>query len=196
MLFDLSTPLSFCVFHLIWFLCLQVHLVWWWATLLTLLRCSWIGNTQTHAHYPHSSVTWSWKPSLLFQTIAGEHSNPNHVQRNMALCSVHIQKRGGKCLKCHLQSITSDFSLLSDYCPILLETVWAVFSQVYGFYKGMTMPVIAVSLSFSLAFGTSRNVLQYLCKLRHGSPDARPDTSDIFLSGLAGGIAQVNVFSF
>ncbi|KAG7224162.1 hypothetical protein INR49_019897 [Caranx melampygus] len=67
--------------------------------------------------------------------------------------------------------------------------------KVYGFYKGMTMPVIAVSLSFSLAFGTSRNVLQYLCKLRHGSPEAQPDTCDIFLSGLAGGIAQVLLVS-
>lgn len=85
----------------------------------------------------------------------------------------------------------------SQTCIILLlETLGLnyVSSQVYGFYKGMTMPVIAVSLSFSLAFGTSRNVSQYLCKLRHGSPEARPDTCDMFLSGMAGGIAQVNMF--
>ncbi|XP_071355116.1 solute carrier family 25 member 47-B isoform X1 [Trachinotus anak] len=66
---------------------------------------------------------------------------------------------------------------------------------VCGFYKGMTMPVIAVSLSFSVAFGTYRNVLQYLCKLRHGTPEARPATCDIFLSGLTGGVTQVLLVS-
>ncbi|XP_042243868.1 solute carrier family 25 member 47-B isoform X1 [Thunnus maccoyii] len=66
---------------------------------------------------------------------------------------------------------------------------------VCGFYKGMTMPVIAVSLSFSVVFGTYRNVLQRLCKLRHGSPDARPAKCDIFLSGLTGGVAQVLLMS-
>ncbi|KAM4624855.1 solute carrier family 25 member 47-B [Polymixia lowei] len=66
---------------------------------------------------------------------------------------------------------------------------------VNGFYKGMSMPVTTVSLSSSVVFGTYRNVLQCLCQMRHGSHDARPAKLDIFLSGLAGGVAQVSVMS-
>ncbi|XP_071379850.1 solute carrier family 25 member 47-B [Centroberyx affinis] len=65
---------------------------------------------------------------------------------------------------------------------------------VNGFYKGMSMPVTTVSLSSSVVFGTYRNVLQCL-RQRHGSPDAKPAKLDIFLSGLAGGVAQVSVMS-
>ncbi|XP_056151570.1 solute carrier family 25 member 47-B [Lampris incognitus] len=66
---------------------------------------------------------------------------------------------------------------------------------VNGFYKGMSMPITTVSLSSSVVFGTYRNVLQCLCQIRHGSLDARPAKLDIFLSGLAGGVAQVSVMS-
>ncbi|XP_056446334.1 solute carrier family 25 member 47-B isoform X1 [Gadus chalcogrammus] len=64
-----------------------------------------------------------------------------------------------------------------------------------GFYKGMSMPVTTVSLSSSVVFGTYRNILQILGQLRHRSVDARPAKLDIFLSGLAGGVAQVSVMS-
>uniref|UniRef100_A0A668A687 Solute carrier family 25 member 47 n=1 Tax=Myripristis murdjan TaxID=586833 RepID=A0A668A687_9TELE len=66
---------------------------------------------------------------------------------------------------------------------------------VNGFYRGMLMPVSTVSLSSSVLFGTYRNVLQCLCQLRRGSPDVKPAKQDIFLSGLAGGVAQVSVMS-
>ena len=63
--------------------------------------------------------------------------------------------------------------------------------QAKGFYKGMSMPVTTVSLSSSVVFGTYRNILQILGQLRHRSVDVRPAKLDIFLSGLAGGVAQV-----
>ncbi|KAG7259700.1 hypothetical protein CRUP_017138 [Coryphaenoides rupestris] len=66
---------------------------------------------------------------------------------------------------------------------------------VKGFYKGLSMPVTTVSLSSSVVFGTYRNVLQCLGQLRHGSVDCRPARLDIFLSGLAGGFAQVSVMA-
>ncbi|XP_028831339.1 solute carrier family 25 member 47-B isoform X2 [Denticeps clupeoides] len=64
-----------------------------------------------------------------------------------------------------------------------------------GFYKGMSMPVTTVSISSSVVFGTYRNVLQCLSQLRHSSPEAPPTKLHIFLSGLAGGVAQVSVMA-
>ncbi|KAJ8394214.1 hypothetical protein AAFF_G00047970 [Aldrovandia affinis] len=67
---------------------------------------------------------------------------------------------------------------------------------VNGFYKGMSMPMTTVSVSSSVVFGTYRNCLQCLCQLRSGCPvGAPPRKLDIFLSGLAGGVAQVSVMS-
>ncbi|KAM3871029.1 solute carrier family 25 member 47-B [Diretmus argenteus] len=66
---------------------------------------------------------------------------------------------------------------------------------VSGFFKGMSMPITTVSLSSSVVFGTYRNVLQCLCQLRHGRPDAKPAKLDMFLSGMSGGVAQVLVVS-
>lgn len=53
------------------------------------------------------------------------------------------------------------------------------------------MPVTTVSVSSSVVFGVYRNVLQCLRQLRHGSQEAPSAKLDIFLSGLAGGVAQV-----
>lgn len=66
---------------------------------------------------------------------------------------------------------------------------------VNGFYKGLSMPVTTVSISSSVVFGTYRNCLQCLRQLRSGSLDAPPSKPDIFLSGLAGGVAQVSVMA-
>ncbi|KAG5266164.1 hypothetical protein AALO_G00250490 [Alosa alosa] len=66
---------------------------------------------------------------------------------------------------------------------------------IRGFYKGMSMPVTTVSVSSSVVFGVYRNVLQCLCQLRYGSQEAPPAKLDIFLSGLAGGVAQVSVMA-
>ncbi|XP_062864057.1 solute carrier family 25 member 47-B isoform X2 [Trichomycterus rosablanca] len=66
---------------------------------------------------------------------------------------------------------------------------------VYGFYKGMSMPITTVSVSSSVVFGTYRNVLQVLRQLRGKSAEAPSAKLDIFLSGLAGGVAQTSVMS-
>ncbi|XP_076835318.1 solute carrier family 25 member 47-B isoform X1 [Brachyhypopomus gauderio] len=66
---------------------------------------------------------------------------------------------------------------------------------VYGFYKGMSMPMTTVSITSSVLFGTYRNVLQVFRQLRCRSADAPNAKFDIFLSGLAAGIAQVSVMS-
>lgn len=66
---------------------------------------------------------------------------------------------------------------------------------VNGFYKGMSMPVTTVSVSSSVVFGTYRNVLQFLRQLRGSSLDSPNAKLDIFLSGMAGGVAQVSVMS-
>ncbi|KAF5890929.1 solute carrier family 25 member 47, partial [Clarias magur] len=66
---------------------------------------------------------------------------------------------------------------------------------VYGFYKGMSMPITMVSLSSSVVFGTYRNALQVLHHMRGKTADAPRTKQDIFLAGFAGGIAQVSVMS-
>uniref|UniRef100_A0A9J8D0I0 Solute carrier family 25 member 47 n=1 Tax=Cyprinus carpio carpio TaxID=630221 RepID=A0A9J8D0I0_CYPCA len=66
---------------------------------------------------------------------------------------------------------------------------------VSGFYRGMSMPLSTVSISSSLVFGTYRNVLHLLQELRHrGAADAHRK-ADLFVSGFAGGVAQVLVMS-
>ncbi|XP_048831557.1 solute carrier family 25 member 47-B isoform X3 [Brienomyrus brachyistius] len=57
------------------------------------------------------------------------------------------------------------------------------------------MPVTTVSISSSVVFGIYRNCLQGLCMLRGGGADTPPHKLDIFLSGLAAGVAQVSVMS-
>ncbi|XP_064195445.1 solute carrier family 25 member 47-B-like isoform X3 [Anguilla rostrata] len=66
---------------------------------------------------------------------------------------------------------------------------------VYGFFKGMSVPLTTVSITSSVVFGTYRNCLQCLLQLHSGSPEAMPTKLDIFLSGLAGGVTQVLVMS-
>ncbi|KAG7461200.1 hypothetical protein MATL_G00207530 [Megalops atlanticus] len=66
---------------------------------------------------------------------------------------------------------------------------------VHGFFKGMSVPVTTVSITSSVVFGTYRNCLQCLLQLHSGSSEAPPTKLDIFLAGLAGGVAQVLVMS-
>ncbi|KAG9333895.1 hypothetical protein JZ751_009414 [Albula glossodonta] len=66
---------------------------------------------------------------------------------------------------------------------------------VYGFFKGMSVPFTTLSITSSVVFGVYRNCLQCLLQLHSGSPDAKPTRLDFFLSGLAGGVAQVSVLS-
>ncbi|XP_067274416.1 solute carrier family 25 member 47-A isoform X2 [Pseudorasbora parva] len=57
----------------------------------------------------------------------------------------------------------------------------------------MALPVSTISMTSSVVFGTYQNCLQCLAQLRGiGSPNSK---IDIFLSGLAGGVAQISVMS-
>ncbi|XP_073672516.1 solute carrier family 25 member 47-A-like [Garra rufa] len=63
----------------------------------------------------------------------------------------------------------------------------------HGFFKGMALPVTTISMTSSVVFGTYRNCLQCLAQFRGiGAPNTK---LDVFLSGLAGGVAQISVMS-
>ncbi|KAG7240292.1 hypothetical protein INR49_027103, partial [Caranx melampygus] len=72
----------------------------------------------------------------------------------------------------------------------------ATFSKegVHGFFKGMSLPITTISMTSSVVFGTYRNSLQCLSQLRGagGGPNTK---LEVFLSGMAGGIAQISVMS-
>ncbi|XP_069064428.1 solute carrier family 25 member 47 isoform X1 [Pleurodeles waltl] len=67
--------------------------------------------------------------------------------------------------------------------------------KISGFFKGMSMPVSTVSVSSSIIFGTYRNCLHNICKLRYGNAEVKPSKLDIFASGYAAGAVQVVVTS-
>ncbi|XP_022626022.1 solute carrier family 25 member 47-A-like [Seriola dumerili] len=72
----------------------------------------------------------------------------------------------------------------------------ATFSKegVHGFFKGMSLPITTISMTSSVVFGTYRNCLQCLSQLRGAG--CGPNTKlEVFLSGMAGGIAQISVMS-
>ncbi|MEQ2184767.1 hypothetical protein GOODEAATRI_011485 [Goodea atripinnis] len=61
---------------------------------------------------------------------------------------------------------------------------------VHGFFKGMSLPLTTVSLTSSVVFGTYRNCLQ--CMKQARGADWSPSTKlEVFLAGMAGGVAQV-----
>nr|XP_037839797.1 solute carrier family 25 member 47 [Chlorocebus sabaeus] len=62
--------------------------------------------------------------------------------------------------------------------------------RVWGFYRGLSLPVCTVSLVSSVSFGTYRHCLAHICQLRYGSPDAKPSKADIALSGYASGLVR------
>ncbi|XP_005390488.1 PREDICTED: solute carrier family 25 member 47 isoform X1 [Chinchilla lanigera] len=63
--------------------------------------------------------------------------------------------------------------------------------RVWGFYRGLSLPVCTVSLVSSLSFGTYRHCLAHICRFRYGSADAKPARVDITLSGCASGLVRV-----
>ncbi|XP_040831480.1 solute carrier family 25 member 47 [Ochotona curzoniae] len=63
--------------------------------------------------------------------------------------------------------------------------------RVWGFYRGLSLPVCTVSLVSSVSFGTYRRCLAHICTLRHGRADAPPAKADIALSGFASGVVRV-----
>uniref|UniRef100_G3TZ18 Solute carrier family 25 member 47 n=2 Tax=Loxodonta africana TaxID=9785 RepID=G3TZ18_LOXAF len=63
--------------------------------------------------------------------------------------------------------------------------------RVWGFYRGLSLPVCTVSLVSSVSFGTYRHCLEHICRLRYGSADAKPAKADITLSGCASGLVRV-----
>ncbi|KAL3979932.1 tripartite motif-containing protein 35 [Sarotherodon galilaeus] len=65
---------------------------------------------------------------------------------------------------------------------------------VHGFFKGMSLPIATISMTSSVVFGTYRNCLQCLSQARGAC--CGPNTKlEVFLSGMAGGVAQVSVMS-
>ncbi|XP_067310906.1 solute carrier family 25 member 47-B isoform X2 [Pseudorasbora parva] len=101
----------------------------------------------------------------------------------------------------------ADWSRAVRYSTVRLQTqtrhsgVWECVRRicrtegVCGLYRGLSMPLSTVSISSSLVFGTYRNVLQFLHQLRHRSASDPHHKAHIFLSGFAGGVAQVLVMS-
>lgn len=71
-------------------------------------------------------------------------------------------------------------------------TFVVVVPQVYGFYKGMALPVLSVAICSSVCFGTYRNSLHFLCQFRHGSSALKPSRLDVFVAGCAAGAAEVS----
>ncbi|KAK2890311.1 solute carrier family 25 member 47-A isoform X1 [Channa argus] len=70
----------------------------------------------------------------------------------------------------------------------------ATFSKegVHGFFKGMSFPIITISLTSSVVFGTYRNCLQCLTQARGAG--CGPNTKlEVFLSGMVAGVAQISV---
>ncbi|CAO2587291.1 Solute carrier family 25 member 47, partial [Lemmus lemmus] len=63
--------------------------------------------------------------------------------------------------------------------------------RVWGFYRGLSLPVCTVSLVSSLSFGTYHHCLAHICRFRYGSTDAKPTKADITLSGGASGLVRV-----
>lgn len=64
---------------------------------------------------------------------------------------------------------------------------------MWGFYRGLSLPVCTVSLVSSVSFGTYRHCLAHICRFRYGSTDAKPAKTDITLSGFASGLVRVSV---
>ncbi|XP_053924182.1 solute carrier family 25 member 47 isoform X3 [Cuculus canorus] len=62
--------------------------------------------------------------------------------------------------------------------------------KVWGFYKGVSASVLAVSAISSVSFGTYKNFLCTICKLRYGAADAKPSKLDVSLAGGAAGAAR------
>ncbi|XP_054256558.1 solute carrier family 25 member 47 [Indicator indicator] len=62
--------------------------------------------------------------------------------------------------------------------------------KVWGFYKGVSASVVTVSLISSVSFGTYRNFLCTICKLRYGAADAKPSKLDISLAGGGAGAVR------
>lgn len=67
--------------------------------------------------------------------------------------------------------------------------------KVYGFYKGMALPVLSVAICSSVCFGTYRNSLHFLCQFRHGSSALKPSRLDVFVAGCAAGAVEAMVFA-
>ncbi|RVE56176.1 hypothetical protein OJAV_G00233210 [Oryzias javanicus] len=80
----------------------------------------------------------------------------------------------------------------TGFCQCAAETLTK--EGVSGFFKGMLLPLTTVSMTSSVVFGTYRNCLQCLRQARGGDWGANTKM-EVFLSGLAGGVAQVTVMS-
>lgn len=117
---------------------------------------------------------------------SGQDTDAEEIPWSLAVHSHHLQEWRGV-YEVYFFYINSWNQFVSFYSQ--------VYSQVYGFYKGMSMPITTVSISSSVVFGTYRNALQVLHHLQGKSADTPSAKQDIFLAGFAGGIAQVPAWS-
>nr|XP_019947124.1 PREDICTED: solute carrier family 25 member 47-A-like [Paralichthys olivaceus] len=67
--------------------------------------------------------------------------------------------------------------------------------QVYGFFKGMSLPISTISVTSAVVFGTYRNCLQCLNQARGVDCTAPNSKLDIFLSGMVAGVVQTSVLA-
>lgn len=102
-----------------------------------------------------------------------------------------LQRRGRWRLQGPKEQLsTENPAVVVPYGPSSSDICWPDVLQVPGFFKGMALPLTTVSMTSSVAFGTYRNCLHCLCQAR--GADGGPSTKlDVFLSGVAGGVAQV-----
>ncbi|NWH26599.1 S2547 protein, partial [Grus americana] len=63
--------------------------------------------------------------------------------------------------------------------------------KIQGFYKGVSASVLTVSVISSVSFGTYKNFLCTICKLRYGAADVKPSKLDVSLAGGAAGAVRV-----
>lgn len=82
------------------------------------------------------------------------------------------------------------YLLLLGLCPD--SNLGFLLPQVWGFYRGLSLPVCTVSLVSSLSFGTYRHCLARICRARYGSADAKPAKTDVTLAGFASGLVRVS----
>ncbi|NXN95919.1 S2547 protein, partial [Rhinopomastus cyanomelas] len=75
--------------------------------------------------------------------------------------------------------------------------IWHCIQETYrtekirGFYKGVSASVLTVSLISSVSFGTYRNFLWTICRMRYGAADAKPSKLDVSLAGAGAGAVRV-----
>ncbi|XP_036700558.1 solute carrier family 25 member 47 isoform X3 [Balaenoptera musculus] len=114
----------------------------------------------------------------------------SHLRRGSLSCSAHSQQGCDNQVRIQTEpKYTGIWHCIRD--TYRRERVPSTCRQVWGFYRGLSLPVCTVSLVSSVSFGTYRHCLTHICRFRYGSADAKPAKTDITLSGFASGLVRV-----